>query len=148
MEDIVRRHWRTYGRNYYCRYDYEGVNSAAAASVLNHLRSSFESLQGRKFPSGNFEVLVADEFTYVDAIDGSVSRQQGIRILFTDGSRIVFRLSGTAGSGATVRMYLEKFEAEAVDLITSEALKELVDIALEVSQMEALTGFKAPTVIT
>lgn len=96
------------------------------------------------------QVAVADEFTYLDPIDGSISRNQGIRVLFTDGSRIVFRLSGTAGSGATVRMYLEKYENDPAKLFlqTAVALDELVKIALQVSKMVELTGFASPTVIT
>ena len=96
------------------------------------------------------QVDVADEFTYLDPIDASISYNQGIRVLFTDGSRIVFRLSGTAGSGATVRMYLEKYEADPSKLFlqTSEALDELVKIALNISKMVELTGFASPSVIT
>jgi phosphoglucomutase len=101
IEEIVCKHWETYGRNYYSRYDYEGVASDAAKAVLDHLRSQFTALPGTAH--GNFTVATADEFTYLDPIDGSVSKNQGIRILFTDGSRVVFRLSGTAGSGATIR---------------------------------------------
>lgn len=91
VEDIVKNHWNTYGRNFYCRYDYEGVDSAKAAAVMNHLRASFAKLPGTTF--GSFVCATADEFTYLDPIDFSISYNQGIRILFTDGSRIVFRLS-------------------------------------------------------
>ncbi len=96
------------------------------------------------------QVATADEFTYKDPIDGSISYNQGIRILFTDGSRVVFRLSGTAGSGATIRLYLEKYEADPSKLfqLTASALEELVNIALSVSNIVALTGFASPTVIT
>jgi phosphoglucomutase len=151
VEDIVSAHWRSYGRNYYSRYDYEGVASPAANAVMDHLRSSFSSLPGTKF--GSFTVATADEFTYLDPIDFSVSYNQGIRVLFTDGSRIVFRLSGTAGSGATVRMYLEKYQSQDQDdaalfLLTSKALEELVGIALKVSDIVKLSGFSSPTVIT
>lgn len=96
------------------------------------------------------KVGTADEFTYLDPIDGSISRNQGIRILFTDGSRIVFRLSGTAGSGATIRMYLEKYVPGSGDVlkVTSEAMSDLVSIALSVSDLQTITGFSNPTVIT
>jgi phosphoglucomutase len=96
------------------------------------------------------QVAVADEFTYLDPIDASISYNQGIRVLFTDGSRVVFRLSGTAGSGATVRMYLEKYEADPSKLFlqTSVALEELVKIAFQISKIVELTGFASPTVIT
>lgn len=89
-----------------------------------------------------------DEFTYLDPIDGSISRNQGIRILFTDGSRVVFRLSGTAGSGATIRVYLEKYEPKETIQVTSVALRELVQIGLTISRMVELSGMESPTVIT
>jgi phosphoglucomutase len=148
VEEIVKNHWRSYGRNYYCRYDYEGVDSGKAAAVLNHLRAQFLSLPGAAF--GGFTMAKADEFTYLDPIDHSVSYNQGIRLLFTDGSRIVFRLSGTAGSGATIRMYLEKYEADPSKLMlhTATALQDLVQIALQISNLQALTGFQNPSVIT
>lgn len=149
VEEIVKKHWASYGRNYYCRYDYEGVDSKKAATVLNHLRAQFTVLPGRSVGAG-FVVATADEFTYLDPIDQSVSHNQGIRVLFTDGSRIVFRLSGTAGSGATIRMYLEKYEADAAKVLlhTATALRDLVEIALRISDLQAITGFANPSVIT
>jgi phosphoglucomutase len=148
VEQIVLNHWMTYGRNFYCRYDYEGVASPAANAVLNHLRGQFSSLPKTKF--GSFTDATADEFTYLDTIDGSISKNQGLRILFTDGSRIIFRLSGTAGSGATIRMYLEKYESDSSKLTTpvAVALEELVGIALKVSDIHTITGFSGPSVIT
>jgi phosphoglucomutase len=148
VEDIVKKHWDTYGRNFYSRYDYEGVDSNAANSLMNHLRGLFKTLPGQTF--GPYQVKVADEFTYLDPVDHSISRNQGIRILFTDGSRIVFRLSGTAGSGATVRMYLEKYENDPSKILqaTGDAMQLLVSIALQISQIREITGFANPTVIT
>ena len=148
MEAIVTNHWTTYGRNFYCRYDYDGVSTENADAVLNHLRSQFASLPGTK--QGSFTVDTADEFTYLDPIDLSVSANQGIRILFTDGSRIVVRLSGTAGSGATIRLYLEKYEPGHGNIkqLVSSALGELVEIALHLMNMAVLTGMNSPTVIT
>jgi len=148
VEEIVTNHWKCYGRNYYCRYDYEGVDTARANSVLNHLRSQFNSLPNSTF--GEYQVRTADEFTYLDPIDQSISRNQGIRVLFVDGSRIVFRLSGTAGSGATIRMYLEKYEPDQnlISLHTANALRDLVAIALKISNIVELTGFANPSVIT
>ena len=98
----------------------------------------------------SLQVATADEFTYLDPIDGSISYNQGIRVLFTDGSRVIFRLSGTAGSGATVRMYLEKYENNPAKIFenTAVALDEIIKIALNVSNIVALTGFSSPTVIT
>ena len=148
VEDIVKTHWSTYGRSYYCRYDYEGVDSAKAAAVMNHIRSQFATLPGQVF--GSFTVASSDEFTYVDPIDKSVSKNQGLRVLFVDGSRVIFRLSGTAGSGATVRVYFEKYE-DAKDKLTlpvGVALEELVKVGLSISNIIALTGFASPTVIT
>lgn len=148
VEEIVTNHWKSYGRNFYCRYDYEGVDSGAAKNLMNHLRSLFSTLPGQAF--GSYTVKLADEFTYHDPVDKTISYNQGIRVLFTDGSRIVFRLSGTAGSGATVRMYLEKYEQDPTLLLqpTSVALEELVRVALEISQIVKITGFASPTVIT
>ena len=145
----MKSHWAAYGRNYYCRYDYEGVDSKKAASVLDHLRSQFSALPGSALGPG-FTVATADEFTYLDPIDQSISRNQGIRVLFTDGSRIIFRLSGTAGSGATIRMYLDKYEADPSKVLmhTALALGDLVTIALSISNLQALTGFANPSVIT
>lgn len=149
VEEIVRKHWESYGRNFYCRYDYEGVDSARAAAVLDHLRAQFASLPGTTLGAG-FTVATADEFTYLDPIDQSISYNQGIRVLFTDGSRIVFRLSGTAGSGATVRLYLEKYEGDASKVLqhTAAALQDLARIALQVSDLSNITGFANPSVIT
>lgn len=148
IEEIVLKHWREFGRNYYCRYDYDGVSTTSANLVMNHLRSQFSSLPGQRF--GSFTVKISDEFTYRDPIDESVSYNQGIRILFTDGSRIVIRLSGTAGSGATIRVYLEKYESGSgnVTLTVSEALGELVGIALALTKISELTGMQEPSVIT
>lgn len=148
VEDIVKQHWATYGRNFYCRYDYEGVDSSNANRLMGHLRGLFDSLPGQSF--GSYTVKTADEFTYLDPVDQSISRNQGIRILFTDGSRIVFRLSGTAGSGATVRMYLEKYEGDRslVLVHTAQALDELVQVAFTISQIKEITAFNEPTVIT
>jgi phosphoglucomutase len=154
VDTIMKEHWKIYGRNYYCRYDYEGVESVKADNLMNYLRDSFHSMYGKKV-SDTFTIKMMDEFCYLDPIDGSISPNQGIRILFTDGSRIIFRLSGTAGTGATVRMYLEKYisSASVIKLddqlpSTQDALQELVDIALELSNIAGITGFDSPTVIT
>ena len=148
VEDIVMKHWKAYGRNYYCRYDYEGVASTAANSVMDNMRTQFSSLTGSQH--GSFTVKCADEFTYSDPIDGSVSENQGIRVLMEDGSRIVLRLSGTAGSGATIRLYLEKYEPGngKITLLAADALGELVKIALNITKIPELTGMERPTVIT
>lgn len=150
VETIVKKHWDTYGRNFYARYDYEGVAKDKATAVMNNLISSFGSLVGQTFLDGKYQIESADEFEYLDPIDGSLSSHQGIRVLFVGGSRIIFRLSGTAGSGATIRMYLEKYENDSSKLIAPvrEALGDMVEIALQISKMAELTGMTAPTVIT
>jgi len=149
VEDIVKAHWATYGRNFYSRYDYEGVDSPKAAAVMNHVRAQLATLPGKAL-SPSFTCASADEFCYLDPIDASVSPNQGLRVLFTDGSRIILRLSGTAGSGATIRLYLEKYEGDAgkTGMVVASALQELVQVALQISDIVKLTGFASPTVIT
>jgi len=148
VESIVRKHWSHYGRNYYCRYDYEGMDKVGANKMFDKMRADRQANTGRKF--GSYEIATADEFQYHDPIDGSVSKQQGIRFLFSDGSRIIFRLSGTAGSGATVRCYLEKYEpdVELHGLTIADALGDLVPVALQLCDIKTFCGTETPTVIT
>jgi phosphoglucomutase len=148
VEAIVREHWAKYGRNVYSRHDYEGLPTEAANGLMKHLHDSFADLQGKKF--SNYEVLFCDDFSYTDPVDGSVSTGQGVRIGFADGSRIVFRLSGTGTEGATLRIYLEAYEPEVAQhhLDAQTALAQLIGIAGEVSQLRARTGREQPTVIT
>ncbi|CAM9241878.1 unnamed protein product [Chrysoparadoxa australica] len=148
VEDIVKRHWATYGRNYYTRYDYEGVDSAAANKLMDELRGNFDAWTGSEVDG--FKIAKADEFTYHDPVDGSISKNQGIRILMADGSRVVFRLSGTGTVGATIRMYIEKYESEKtkLDMIPAEALASLVTLGLKLSKLVEITGRASPTVIT
>ena len=148
VEDIVREHWAKYGRNFYSRYDYEGLPTEAANGVMQHLRDSFTALVGRSF--GKYVVQMCDDFSYIDPVDSSISKAQGVRLLFSDGSRIIFRLSGTGTEGATLRVYLEAFEADVQrhPLDAQVALAELIAIALQVSELVARTGRDKPTVIT
>jgi phosphoglucomutase len=148
VEAIVREHWSTYGRNYYCRHDYEAVDSDRANTMVAELRSALPNLPGQKF--GNYEVSYADDFSYTDPVDGSVSSRQGIRIGFSDGSRIVFRLSGTGTQGATVRVYLESYEGDATkhNLDAQVALSELIGIADAIAKVKHFTQMDEPTVIT
>ena len=148
VEDIVRSHWQTYGRNFYSRHDYEEVDKERATELVERLRSSLGEMKGKKF--GAYEVDYADDFSYTDPVDGSVSNKQGIRIGFTDGSRIVFRLSGTGTKGATLRVYLESYEPDASkhDVETQAALKPLIDLAEEIAQIRKYTEREEPTVIT
>ncbi|SPQ95901.1 unnamed protein product (mitochondrion) [Plasmodiophora brassicae] len=149
VADVVRAHWAEYGRNYYSRYDYEGVESQAADRVFARLRQLIAKPHvGTDY--GEFALDIADEFEYKDPVDGSVTRQQGVRFLFTDGSRIIYRLSGTGSVGATIRIYMERYESrpDHLDQATADALKPLVDIALRLSDIAALTKRTEPTVIT
>ena len=148
VEAIVKEHWQLYGRNFYSRHDYEGVDSDRANTLINNLRAKFADLPSQKF--GNYEVAFCDEFSYTDPVDGSVSSKQGVRIGFTDDSRIVFRLSGTGTEGATLRLYVESYEPNIAkhNLDTQEALKELIEIADQIAQIKTLTGRDRPTVIT
>ena len=148
VEAIVKDHWKTYGRNYYSRHDYEEVDKERATELMERLRRMLNDLPGNKF--GNYEVEYADDFSYSDPVDNSVSSKQGIRIGFTDGSRIVFRLSGTGTKGATLRLYVESYESDASkhNQETQAALKPLIDIAQEVAQIKEYTQRDEPTVIT
>jgi phosphoglucomutase len=148
VETIVKEHWQLYGRNFYSRHDYEGVDSDRANTLVDNLRKNGAALVGQKF--GNYEVAFADDFSYTDPIDGSISSKQGIRIGFTDDSRIVFRLSGTGTEGATLRLYVESYEPNIAkhSLDTQDALKELIEIADQIAQIKVLTGRDRPTVIT
>jgi len=148
VEDIVREHWARFGRNVYSRHDYEGIPTDAANGVMKLLHERFGEFQGARL--GNYKVLFCDDFSYTDPIDGSVSTGQGVRIGFTDGSRIVFRLSGTGTEGATLRIYLEAFEPDIAKhhLDAQEALAELISIALGISELRQRTGRERPTVIT
>jgi phosphoglucomutase len=148
VEAIVREHWQTYGRNYYSRHDYEGVDSERANQLVTGLRSQLPTLAGQTL--GSYTVAYADDFSYTDPIDGSVSQKQGIRIGFTDGSRMVFRLSGTGTQGATLRLYVESYEPDVTkhDQDPQVALAELITLADQVAKIRELTGFDEPTVIT
>ena len=148
VEAIVKAHWAEYGRNVYSRHDFEAVPSAIANGVMAHIKSQFTTLPNQKL--GEYVVKTADDFSYTDPIDGSVSTGQGIRIIFTDDSRIVFRLSGTGTEGATVRIYLEAFEPDWAKhyLDAQVALNEMITIAEEISQLKQRSGRDSPTVIT
>jgi phosphoglucomutase len=148
VETIVREHWRRFGRNFYSRHDYEGVDSAAANSLMAHLRDSLATLPGRVF--GADTVASADDFAYTDPVDGSLSTAQGIRIGLASGSRVVFRLSGTGTEGATLRVYLERFEPDAAKhgVETQAALAPLIALADQLAGIRERTGRERPTVIT
>ncbi|KAJ1908421.1 hypothetical protein LPJ81_000130, partial [Coemansia sp. IMI 209127] len=132
-----------YGRNYFTRYDYEEVDAAGAGQMMDRLRGLGADIVGKSF--GGTAVSKVDDFEYTDPIDGSVSKKQGVRVIFADSSRIIFRLSGTGSQGATVRIYIEKYDSERCDQDAQVALKPLVDAALEISKLEEFTGRKTPT---
>jgi phosphoglucomutase len=148
VEQIVRGHWQRFGRNYYSRHDYEGVDSAAASALMADLRASLATLPGRTFDGAS--IASADDFAYTDPVDGTVSTAQGIRIGLKDGSRIVFRLSGTGTEGATLRVYLECFEPDAAQhaVETQRALRSLIALADRLAGITQRTGRTQPTVIT
>mmetsp|Transcript_21947 Transcript_21947/g.51323 ORF Transcript_21947/g.51323 Transcript_21947/m.51323 type:complete len:591 (+) Transcript_21947:82-1854(+) len=146
VEDVAKAHWAEFGRNYYARYDYEGVDKAKAEEMMAMLSEA--NLAGKEV--NGLKIKLNDVFNYNDPVDGSLSKNQGIRIIFEDGSRIVFRLSGTGVAGATIRMYLEKYEPPSGDLLQHqfEVVKPIAAVALEVSKLQEYTGRDAPTVIT
>lgn len=148
VDALAREHWAAYGRNYYARHDYEGVDSAAADALMADLRASLPDLPGRRL--GDLTVQAADDFAYTDPVDGSVSKNQGVRILFEGGSRVVFRLSGTGTSGATLRVYLERYEPATGDLDrdTGDMLADIVAAAETLAGISARMGRDRPNVIT
>ncbi|WP_311029244.1 alpha-D-glucose phosphate-specific phosphoglucomutase [Mesorhizobium koreense] len=148
VREVAEDHWKTYGRNYYTRHDYEAVKSDAAHKLMSELTAKLSSLPGQSF--GKDKVEKADDFAYHDPVDHSVSEHQGIRIFFEGGSRIVFRLSGTGTEGATIRVYIERYEADParLDLDTQKALADLIAAAGKIAGIKAHTGRDRPSVIT
>ncbi|KAF5959915.1 hypothetical protein HYC85_001124 [Camellia sinensis] len=141
VSDVVKEHWASYGRNFFSRYDYEECESEGANKMIDYLRD----LVSKSKPGDKY-----DDFAYTDPVDGSVASKQGVRFVFSDGSRIIFRLSGTGSAGATVRMYIEQFEPDVSkhDMDAQTALKPLIDLALSLSKLKDFTGREKPTVIT
>ena len=148
MKSIVEKHWADYGRNYYSRHDYEEVDSDRANGLMADLRAAMASLPGQTF--GELTVEKADDFSYLDPVDGSVSANQGLRILFEGGSRVVYRLSGTGTSGATLRVYIERYEPNPSkhNIDTQVALADLIAAADKIAGIRAKTGRGEPSVIT
>ncbi|ORX67394.1 hypothetical protein DL89DRAFT_294586 [Linderina pennispora] len=151
VRSIMSEFHHKYGRNYFTRYDYEEVESEGANKMMERLRGLAQEggeneVVGQTFHG--YKVAKIDDFEYHDPIDHSVSKKQGVRVIFEDTSRVIFRLSGTGSHGATVRIYIERYDRKELDLDAQVALKPLVDGALEISKLEAFTGRKVPTVIT
>ncbi|XP_075980265.1 phosphoglucose mutase 1 [Anticarsia gemmatalis] len=152
VEELLKQHWAQFGRNYFTRYDYEECASDPCNEMMQALEKTITSpgFVGSSHSSGGktYIVKLADNFSYMDPIDQSVAMKQGLRIIFEDGSRIVLRLSGTGSSGATVRLYIDSYEAKNVLGDAQVMLKPLIDVALQISQLPKYTGRDAPTVIT
>jgi len=168
VEQILRQHWRQFGRNFYSRYDYEEVDAGRAAAMMSRLSGMAKLFEVAGFGADKpltlapgYDLVLMDDFSYCDPVDGSVALGQGKRLLFADGSRVVFRLSGTGSVGATVRVYFEKYQppsradggADAdcdaqLTVSTSEALAPLVAIGLDLADLRANIGRDSPTVIT
>ncbi len=148
VEQVVQAHWAEFGRNVYSRHDYENLPTDVANAIIGRVRAASATLPGQAF--GGYTVKFCDDFAYTDPIDGSVSTGQGLRIVFTDGSRIVFRLSGTGTEGATLRLYLEAFEADPARQggDAQLLLEDLIAIADRISGLKAMSGRERPTVIT
>ena len=148
VADIVRAHWRQYGRDAYSRHDYEGIPIAIGEGIMALVNSQLSSLPGQRF--GDYEVTEADDFCYQDPIDGSVSPHQGVRIIFGERARMVFRLSGTGTVGATLRLYIEQYETDPSrqSLDAQILLKDLIDLSEQLAEIRERTGMAAPTVIT
>jgi len=148
VESLVREHWQTYGRNYYTRHDYEGVAVEAANQLMVDLRAVLPGLPGQKF--GTRTVTLADDFAYDDPVDGSISKAQGVRLIFDDAARVIFRLSGTGTEGATLRLYLERYEPNPTqqDIAVQQALRDLAALADQVAGIARHTGMNGPTVAT
>lgn len=149
VEDVAKEHWATYGRNFFARYDYEECESDGANRMVEHLRDLLSKTKsGENY--GSYKLKFADDFSYTDPVDGSMASKQGIRFVFADGSRIIFRLSGTGSAGATIRLYVEQYEQDVSkhDMNAQTALKPLIDVALSISRLKDFTGREKPTVIT
>jgi phosphoglucomutase len=147
LATVLQEHWRTFGRDYYVRHDYEELPTEQGDAVMAHLRASLGTLPGRRV--GGFTVARADEFTYTDPVDGSVAAQQGIRVFLSGDARVVFRLSGTGTSGATLRVYIERYEADAAkqDADPNAVLAPLAAAARELADLQRITGRTGPSVV-
>ncbi len=148
VAQIMADHWKQFGRNYYARHDYEGIDIQGANDLMDQLREGFDKFDGRETGAG--KISRADEFSYYDSFDESFTEAQGVRILFESGSRLVYRLSGTGTEGATLRVYIERYEPSGGDLnqATEEILKDLIRVSREIAGIERFTGRNEPNVVT
>jgi phosphoglucomutase len=148
VSELIQNHWKQYGRNYYSRHDYEAIPSTIANQIFNNLSSMLPSLKDNKF-AGNL-VKQADNFSYLDPVDNSISKNQGLRIILEDNSRVILRLSGTGTKGSTLRLYFEKFSSSQQNLVLNPqvALKDLINDLDHLLSISKLTKMEKPTVIT
>ena len=148
VAEILADHWAKYGRNYYSRHDFEGIETLRADAMMTALRAKLPALPGTQ--THGLTIKAADDFAYTDPVDGSVSQKQGVRILFDNGSRIVYRLSGTGTEGATLRVYLERYQPgpDNLHLDPQAALAPIIQAAHLLAEIHAHTGRQAPDVIT
>ncbi len=148
VQQIAEQHWSIYGRNYYTRHDYEEIDTATAQALMQSLGAKLEDLVDQRF--GSRTVALADDFSYTDPVDGSVSNHQGLRVIFNDGARIVYRLSGTGTSGATLRVYIERYTDDPTQLAqdTQAALADLIALADGFAELRQRTGRTEPDVVT
>ena len=146
VPQIMQDHWAKFGRNYYSRHDFEAIESDKADAMITALRGKLAGLVGQSF--GALTVETADDYSYLDPVDGSTSAHQGVRVVFEGGARFVVRLSGTGTSGATLRLYLEKLDLENFDQDPQEALADVIKVAHEIIEIEGFSGRAAPDVIT
>ncbi len=148
VAEILAQHWAKYGRNYYSRHDYEAIETARADAMMAALRAKLPNLAGQIVQG--MTIAAADDFSYTDPVDGSISARQGVRVVFDGGARIVLRLSGTGTSGATLRLYLERYRAgpEGLDIPVQTALAPVIAAAEDIAQITAQTGRSAPDVIS
>ena len=148
VAEVLADHWKTYGRNYYSRHDYEVLPIDVANGIVDGLRARLGELPGTVVEG--MEIATADDFAYTDPVDGSVSQKQGLRIVFADGSRFVIRLSGTGTEGATLRLYLERYVAgpDGLDEEVQAALAPVIAAAETLAGIKAASGRDGPNVIT
>ena len=148
VAEIMADHWQRFGRHYYSRHDYEAIDSGAAHGLYDRLREMGPGLVGAGFAGRT--IAVADDFSYRDPVDQSLTSGQGLRLLLNDGSRVVFRLSGTGTQGATLRLYLESYVATGGNLNQDPqlALAGLISAADQLAEIKTRTGMEQPTVIT
>ena len=148
VEEITRSHWKKYGRHYYTRHDYEAIDSQVAETLIENLRNIATTLSEKEY--GDYKIKLCDDFSYTDPVDNSITKNQGVRILFDDESRIVFRLSGTGTEGATLRVYIERYVSDTTlhDMPTQTALEELINIADKIAEIQVRCQRSEPDVIT